>query len=174
MYGVHMFQLRCIKTFIVKAVLREVIEKANLVKEERRLSSPNLVLVLVHDLLLARGIQAGDGPIKQAVLRHKTRLNGELQKIKIKRGATSSDQLAQNGGEQAGSPSHTSPYLTPFVAQLPRYVRVNTCLGSLDEAVKSFSSRGFSHGNPFLSKYVSEMVRLTFSQFLRKKMFHDG
>jgi len=57
-----------------------------------------------------------------------------------------------------------SPYLTRFVAQLPRYVRVNTCLGSLDEALKSFISRGFSHGNPFLSKYVSEMVKLTFSQ----------
>jgi len=112
MYGVQIFQLRCIKTFIVKAVLREAIEKANLMKEERRLTSPNLVLVLVHDLLLARGIQAGDGPIKQAILRHKTRLNGEFQKIKIKRGATSSDQLAQNEGEQAGSPSHTSPAVT--------------------------------------------------------------
>jgi hypothetical protein len=85
-------------------VLLEVIDKANLMKEERKLSSgsANLVLILVHDLLLARGIQAGDGPIKQAILRHKTRLHGEFQKIKIKRGATANDQLAHNGDERAG------------------------------------------------------------------------
>ena len=89
---------------VVKSVLLEVIEKANLMKEERKLSSGsvNLVLILVHDLLLARGIQAGDGPLKQAVLRHKTRLHGEFQKIKIKRGATSNLQLAHNGDERAG------------------------------------------------------------------------
>lgn len=89
---------------VVKSVLLEVIEKASLMKEERKLSSSsvNLVLTLVHDLLLARGIQAGDGPLKQAVLRHKTRLHGEFQKIKIKRGATSNLQLAHNGDERAG------------------------------------------------------------------------
>jgi len=56
----------------------------------------------VHDLLLAKGIQVGDGPIKQAVLRHKTRLHGEFQKVKIKRGASSNVDLADNGDERAG------------------------------------------------------------------------
>jgi putative methyltransferase len=88
--------------FLVKPVLLEVIEKTKLMKEERKLTSANLALVLVHDLLLARGIQAGDGPIKQAILRHKTRLHGEFQKCKIKRGATSNAQLAHNGDERAG------------------------------------------------------------------------
>ena len=87
----------------VKSVLLEVIDKAKLMKEERKLTSRNLALALVHDLLLARGIQAGDGPIKQAVLRHKTRLHGEFQKLKIKRGATSNEQLAHNGDERAGN-----------------------------------------------------------------------
>lgn len=87
---------------LVKSVLVEVIEKINLIKEERKLSSLNLALVLVHDLLLAKGIQAGDGPIKQAVLRHKTRLHGEFQKVKIKRGASSNADLADNGDERAG------------------------------------------------------------------------
>lgn len=71
-------------------------------KEERKLKSLNLALVLVHDLILARGIQAGDGPIKQAILRHKTRLNGEFQKLKIKRGASSNQDLANTGDERAG------------------------------------------------------------------------
>jgi 25S rRNA (cytosine2278-C5)-methyltransferase len=66
------------------------------------LTSPNLALVLVHDLLLAKGIQAGDGPIKQAILRHKARLNGEFQKLKIKRGASSNADLAQPQDERVG------------------------------------------------------------------------
>lgn len=86
----------------VKSVLLEAIDKAKLMKEERKLTSVNLALTLVHDLLLARGIQAGDGPIKQAILRHKTRLHGEFQKLKIKRGATSNEQLAHTGDERAG------------------------------------------------------------------------
>lgn len=93
-------------------------------------------MVLVHDLLLSRGIQAGDGPIKQAVLRHKTRLHGELQKIKIKRGATSSQDLVQTDQR---------------AANIPRYARVNTSLWSIDEAIKYFVSQGYSLSSPFES-----------------------
>ncbi|KAF9532578.1 S-adenosyl-L-methionine-dependent methyltransferase [Crepidotus variabilis] len=127
-----------IETLKFKAVLSEVISKADLLKEERKVSSVSLALVLVHDLLLARGIQAGDGPIKQAILRHKTRLHGEFQKLKIKKGATSNEQLANVGDERA--------------ANIPRYVRVNSCLTTVDEAVKHFASRGFSVGDPLSSK----------------------
>ncbi|KDR78915.1 hypothetical protein GALMADRAFT_64214 [Galerina marginata CBS 339.88] len=124
-----------IETLKFKPVLVEVIEKSKLMKEERKLVSRNLVLALVHDLLLARGIQAGDGPIKQAVLRHKTRLHGEFQKIKIKRGANANEQLAQNGDERA--------------ALIPRYVRVNTNLGTSEEIIEVFVSRGFTLSDPF-------------------------
>lgn len=70
--------------------------------EERKLSSRNLALVLCHDVLLSKGIQAGDGPLKQAILRHKTRLHSELTRIKIKRGAKSNEELAQVGDARAG------------------------------------------------------------------------
>lgn len=70
--------------------------------KERKLTSLNLALVLVHDLLLTKGIQAGDGPIKQAILRHKTRLHGEFQRIKIKRGVASNNQLALDGDQRSG------------------------------------------------------------------------
>jgi hypothetical protein len=56
---------------VVKPVLLEVIESAQLLKQEKKITSKNLALVLVHDLLFSKGIQAGDGPLKQAILRHK-------------------------------------------------------------------------------------------------------
>lgn len=84
-----------------KSALVDVINASKLLKEEKKITTLNLALVLVHDLLLSRGIQAGDGPVKQAVLRHKTRLRSELQRIKIKRGVKSDHELANNGDERA-------------------------------------------------------------------------
>lgn len=87
-----------------KAVLIDIIQHTKLLKEERKkITSLNLALVLVHDLLLSGGIQAGDGPVKQAILRHKTRLHGELQKIKIKRGVKTNNELAQTGDQRSGA-----------------------------------------------------------------------
>ena len=87
-------------------MLSEVIDAAQLLKQEKKINSRNLALVLVHDLLLAKGIQAGDGPIKQAVLRHRTRLNSEFQRAKIKRGAASTVELAQTDDARAGELLH--------------------------------------------------------------------
>lgn len=90
-----------------KSVLTDVIKEAKLMKEERKkITSMSLALVLVHDLLLSGGIQAGDGPIKQAILRHKTRMHSEFQKIKIKRGIRANTDLAQSGDERAGLSPH--------------------------------------------------------------------
>jgi putative methyltransferase len=92
-----------------KSVLTEVIKTSKILQEERKkITSLNLALVLVHDILLSNGIEASDGPIKQAVLRHKTRLHGEFQKIKIKRGAKSDVELAQSEDHRAG-PFNISP-----------------------------------------------------------------
>ncbi|KAF5392260.1 hypothetical protein D9757_001514 [Collybiopsis confluens] len=121
-----------IQTLKYKPVLVDIIDQAKLLKEERKkLTSANLALVLVHDVLFSSGgIQAGDGPIKQAVLRHKTRMHSELQKIKIKRGAKSNEELAQTGDSRAAS--------------IPRYVRINTTLWSVDEAIIHFKAKGFT------------------------------
>ncbi|KAI0951050.1 hypothetical protein AcW1_008196 [Taiwanofungus camphoratus] len=124
-----------IETLKYKPVLSEVIDVANLLKDERKIKSKNLALVLVHDLLLANGIQAGDGPVKKAVLRHKARLHSEFQRIKIKRGVKSATELAQNEDSRA--------------ALIPRYVRVNTTCWTMDEAIQTFSSRGFVATGPF-------------------------
>ena len=81
----------------------DVIHASGLLQQERKkISSQNLALLLAHDLLLSKGIQAGDGPIKQAMLRHKTRLHAELTKVKVKRGVASLAELAQNGDLRSG------------------------------------------------------------------------
>ncbi|KAF8072034.1 S-adenosyl-L-methionine-dependent methyltransferase [Lyophyllum atratum] len=130
-----------IETLKYKAVLADIIGQAKLLKEEKKkITSFNLALVLVHDLLLSGGIQAGDGPIKQAILRHKTRLHGEFQKIKIKRGVRLNTELALTGDQRA--------------ARIPRYVRVNTLAWSTGEAVESLISRGFTASSPLESSYV--------------------
>ena len=48
--------------------------------------SPSLALVLVHDLLCSKGgINAANGQIKDAILRHKTRLKAEYVKARLSR-----------------------------------------------------------------------------------------
>lgn len=84
-----------------KTALTEVIQKSQLLKQERKIQSPNLALVLVHDLLLAGGMQAGDGTIKQAILRHKTRLNAEFAQLKIKQGVVCNSDLVQEAAVKA-------------------------------------------------------------------------
>ncbi|KAL4066705.1 S-adenosyl-L-methionine-dependent methyltransferase [Scleroderma citrinum] len=126
-----------IETLKYKGALTEVINASKLLNEEKKITTLNLALVLVHDLLLSRGIQAGDGPVKQAILRHKTRLRGELQRIKIKRGAKADHELANNGDERA--------------ARIPRYVRVNTCLWTTQDAIRHYQEKGFKLSSPFSS-----------------------
>ncbi|KAL1748928.1 S-adenosyl-L-methionine-dependent methyltransferase [Schizophyllum fasciatum] len=150
-----------IETLKYKAVLSDVIRTCKLLPSEKKITSLNLALVLVHDLLLSRGIQAGDGPVKQAVLRHKTRLQAEFAKIKIKRGAKSNEDIAQVGDQRA--------------ALIPRYVRVNTNLWSVEDAVGLLTASGSQLGDPFAStsnflkdEHVPELLL-----FSPKKAFHD-
>lgn len=157
-----------IETLKYKQVLCDVIDASNLLKEERKkITSRNLALVLVHDLLLANGIQAGDGAVKQAVFRHKTRLNSEFQKIKVKRGAKSAGELARTGDVRADS--------------IPRYVRVNSTCWTTEQAVKTFISRGYSLSGPFEDKGFSRDPHienlLLFppdTQFVDDPLYTDG
>ena len=114
-------------------MLLDVIKASPLLSQEKRIiTSQSLALLLVHDLLLGRGIEASDGPIKQAILRHKTRLQSEFIKIKVRRGIKNNSQLAQADD--------------PRASKIPRYVRVNTLLWTTLEAIESFKSRGFVFG----------------------------
>ncbi|EIM90969.1 S-adenosyl-L-methionine-dependent methyltransferase [Stereum hirsutum FP-91666 SS1] len=147
-----------IETLKYKAVLLDVISAAKIL-EERKITSKNLALVLVHDLLLSRGIQAGDGPVKQAILKHKTRLRSEFQRAKIKRGVRSDEELAQTDDVRAGESwglrkvsTATKPTLS---ARIPRYVRVNTLKSTHEEVVNVLQSRGYQVGDPLQAKHYA-------------------
>ena len=73
-----------------------MIESSQLLKIERKVLlflkmsnyeakiSRSLALVLLHDLLCSKGgIAAANGPIKEAVLRHKTRLKADYVRAQL-------------------------------------------------------------------------------------------
>ncbi|RMZ70836.1 NOL1 NOP2 sun family [Pyrenophora seminiperda CCB06] len=120
-------------------VLKDVIEKCNLLSEERKASlTPILALLLTHDLLLAKnGVAAATGHVlKLAITRHKARLSAELTKSRIRHGYATLDafRAAVNDGEldkeQGDAPK----------SRHPRWVRVNTIKTTLEEQLsKTFA-----------------------------------
>ncbi|KAI1504252.1 S-adenosyl-L-methionine-dependent methyltransferase [Biscogniauxia marginata] len=110
------------------SVLKEVIENAELLRHERKLS-PVLALLLVHDFLLSKkgiALPASHG-LRTSIERHKARLNSELTRARLRRKAGSMDVLreqiaAEFLGEAAG---------------YPRWVRVNTLKTTLEDQLES-------------------------------------
>ncbi|KAJ2956854.1 hypothetical protein NQZ79_g7356 [Umbelopsis isabellina] len=107
-----------------------------------------MALVLVHDLLFTkRGIQSSDGPLKQAVMRHKARLKAELVKYKIKVGAKSDEDLVSQKVKDA--------------VLIPRYVRVNAHKTNVEKAILAFIKEGYTYEDPCtdLSSLPKKTVR---------------
>ncbi|CAD6578265.1 MAG: hypothetical protein ASARMPRED_008663 [Alectoria sarmentosa] len=128
-------------------VLSEVIEKSQLLQFERKLS-PNIALLLVHDLLLTkRGVSAPSShPLRLAVERHKARLNAELTKARLSKGIASIEALRaqinaqdREGQETYGSMVGTKLDNEPRLGHWshPRWVRVNTIKSDLDEQLRT-------------------------------------
>ncbi|KAG8832406.1 hypothetical protein FRC17_001387 [Serendipita sp. 399] len=120
-------------------LLLSVIDASGILRDEKKLlRDRNLALVLVHDLLLSKGgIQMGDGPVKQAILKHKTRLNAEFVKEKVKRGVSKTEELARTA---------TIAYDTDELARggnTRRWVRINTMKATEMEVLGIFASQGF-------------------------------
>ncbi|CAG8618428.1 4295_t:CDS:2, partial [Acaulospora colombiana] len=137
------------------------IQAAGLLQQEKKnLRDRNLVLLLVHDLLLAKGIQAGDGPIKQAVMKHKTRLNAELVKVKIKKGATKVVDLVQS---------------TALNLDSRRWIRVNTLRASEEEVLGALQKEGRGSIQFWKDSHIPHL--LSFSPDIRlqdSELFRSG
>ncbi|KAG8932046.1 hypothetical protein FRC02_001735 [Tulasnella sp. 418] len=119
-----------IESLKYRPALLKVIETSGLLKTEKKyITSPNLAVVLVHDLLLSKGIEASDGVLKQAILRHKTRLQAEWTLLKVKKGTRSNEELAQPEDSRARF--------------IPRYVRINTNLWTVEGALKILATQNF-------------------------------
>ncbi|KAG5927399.1 hypothetical protein E4U42_002295 [Claviceps africana] len=109
-------------------VLKEVVEGAELLRHERKLT-PTLALLLVHDLLLAKGgiaLPQSHG-LRCSVERHKARLGSEFTRARLRRKAPSVEALrAQITKATAGEE-----------ASHPRWVRVNVLKSTIEEQLES-------------------------------------
>ncbi|EIM19271.1 S-adenosyl-L-methionine-dependent methyltransferase [Wallemia mellicola CBS 633.66] len=124
-----------LETLKYQDVIKQLIDITDLMNKEKKaikFAKPQgnpiyLLMVLLHDLLFSRrqAIEAGQGPIKDAILRHKTRLRGELTKIRVKAGVSSNLELARKAESGA--------------EMIPRYVRINTNRIKFDDAIKKIS-----------------------------------
>ncbi|KAL8783722.1 MAG: hypothetical protein Q9195_009295 [Heterodermia aff. obscurata] len=124
-------------------ILSEVIQKTELLRQERKLS-PSLALLLVHDLLVSKkGIAAPvSHPLRVAATKHKARLNAELTKARLKRGFTSLADLKTYINEGNSSCARSIKDRDSLAVEEaypsgewphPRWVRVNTLRTSTKE-----------------------------------------
>ncbi|KUJ20950.1 S-adenosyl-L-methionine-dependent methyltransferase [Mollisia scopiformis] len=117
-----------IETCKWSTVLKEVVEYADLLRLERKVT-PILSILLVHDLLLAkRGIAlpATHG-LRTSIERHKARLQAEFTKARIRRKLSTVEALKAHieSGLENASDTSDSPH--------PRWVRINTLKTTLED-----------------------------------------
>ncbi|KAL1864628.1 hypothetical protein Plec18167_009693 [Paecilomyces lecythidis] len=112
-------------------LLKEVIEKADFLHLEPKLT-PLLALLLVHDHLIAKkGIAAPSAhPLRQAIERHKTRLKAEFVKARVRRRCASIEELKAVVLREKGVD-------TVSEALYPRWVRINNVRTTLDDQLQS-------------------------------------
>jgi 25S rRNA (cytosine2278-C5)-methyltransferase len=127
------------------SILKEVIEQAELLQSERKVSAPSLrrgvflpdtnpqlspvlALLLVHDLLISRsGIALPQTHgLRVSIEKHKTRLASELTRVRVRRRAPSLEALRKIvEAENTAKDKH------------PRWVRINSLKTSLDEQLET-------------------------------------
>ncbi|EPY51986.1 rRNA methyltransferase [Schizosaccharomyces cryophilus OY26] len=137
------------ETLKYKHVLDEVIQCSKLLDLEKKIKK-NLARVLVHDLLMSkRGISASTGSIKEAILRHKTRLNAEFVKLKIRNKVKSHEELALKNP-----------------VTLPRWIRINTIKATKEEVLKQLaltrvsSLKEVGPGTYYMDEIIDNLIAL--------------
>ncbi|KAI9893289.1 MAG: hypothetical protein M1814_000418 [Vezdaea aestivalis] len=123
-------------------ILKEVVENAGLLSEERKLS-PQIALLLVHDHLLSKkGIAAPTRhPLRLSIEKHKSRLHSELVKSRIRRKCPDLKSLEKSLVIRSGPGSFTGrgPGLAneSQIYPHPRWIRINTLRTSLSDQLKT-------------------------------------
>ncbi|KAF2843807.1 S-adenosyl-L-methionine-dependent methyltransferase [Patellaria atrata CBS 101060] len=140
-------------------VLKEVIERSGLLKEEKKVCTvllsnycarpanlsysqltPTLALLLTHDLLLSKkGVAAPvKHPLRIAINRHKGRLASELTLARIRRGFGTLETFRKSvdSGASAGDSTATRGSSSEE-KEHPRWVRVNTLKTTTQEQLNS-------------------------------------
>ncbi|KAF6820579.1 NOL1/NOP2/sun family protein [Colletotrichum sojae] len=113
-------------------VLKEVVEAADLLRHERKLT-PILSLLLVHDFLLSKGgiaLPQSHG-LRQTIERHKARLASELTRARLRRKMPSLDALRADVNANADPEGRH-----------PRWVRVNALKSTVEDQLAT-TFKGF-------------------------------
>ncbi|XP_013857167.1 28S rRNA (cytosine-C(5))-methyltransferase [Austrofundulus limnaeus] len=132
----QLFALAC-ETQKYSCVLQQIIESTKLLKHTK-LKMP-LAKVLVYDLLMGQGLKCG-GSWKSAMMKHRPRLQAELARMKVRQKVSRNEDLLPASAQQ--SDQH----------QLPRYVRVNTLMTTVEDVMDCMKRDGFT--------YLGQAVRL--------------
>ncbi|ORX86913.1 S-adenosyl-L-methionine-dependent methyltransferase [Anaeromyces robustus] len=112
------------ETLKYKPIITEIIEKSQILKNEKKLSK-SLAIILIYDLLFGHAKNFKNAPVFQKIMnKNKARLNAELVKIKIRNKAINNEDLLPE------------EIKNPFI--LPRYVRVNLLKSTVDKVVNYF------------------------------------
>ncbi|XP_067382144.1 probable 28S rRNA (cytosine-C(5))-methyltransferase isoform X1 [Channa argus] len=125
----QLFALVC-ETHKFSSILQEIIESTKLLKHTK--IRVQLAKVLVYDLLMGQGIKCG-GSWKAMMMKHRSRLQAELARIKIKQKVSRNEDLLPARVQRVAG------------EQLPRYVRVNTLKTTVEDAVDYLKRDGFSY-----------------------------
>ncbi|ESZ96911.1 hypothetical protein SBOR_2705 [Sclerotinia borealis F-4128] len=113
-------------------ILKEVIENADLLRLELKLTSA-MSLLLVHDLLLAKrgvALPATHG-LRASVERHRGRLTSELTKARLRRKMSTIEVLKAH--VETGQENVTDTSEAPY----PRWIRINTLKTTLEDQLES-------------------------------------
>ncbi|KAE9982287.1 hypothetical protein BLS_006294 [Venturia inaequalis] len=149
------------------AVLKDVVEKAGVLREERKLT-PTLAILLAHDIILSKkGVAApAKHALRQAIERHRTRLHGEFTKLRIRNGFASvetwkaSINSGSNGTLNADSVGEKKAKSTRH----PRWVRINTIQTTWEHQTQT-TFAGF--------KEVAELEQILEASPSEKLVHHD-
>ncbi|XP_010891877.1 probable 28S rRNA (cytosine-C(5))-methyltransferase isoform X2 [Esox lucius] len=125
----QLFALVC-ETQKFSSILQEIIESTKLLKHTK--IKMNLAKVLVYDLVIGKGLKCG-GAWKTLMLKHRSRLQAALARMKIKQKVSCNLDLLPSNLQQCEGD------------QLPRYVRVNTLKTTVEDTVDYFKREGFSY-----------------------------
>ncbi|XP_056130513.1 probable 28S rRNA (cytosine-C(5))-methyltransferase isoform X2 [Lampris incognitus] len=144
----QLFALVC-ETQKYSSVLQKIIESTKLLKQTKL--KLNLAMVLVYDLVMGRGLKCG-GNWKVVMMKHRSRLQAELARIKIRHKVSRNQDLLPAGTQY------------PEADQLPRYVRVNTLRTTVEDAVDYLKREGFFYLG---QAYILDNLNLKAKAFVR-------
>uniref|UniRef100_A0A672P9H7 SAM-dependent MTase RsmB/NOP-type domain-containing protein n=1 Tax=Sinocyclocheilus grahami TaxID=75366 RepID=A0A672P9H7_SINGR len=153
----QLFALVC-ETQKYSSVLQEIINSTKLLKETKL--RIHLAKVLVYDLLIGHGVKCG-GTWKTMMMKHRSRLQAALARIKVKRKVSRNQDLLPSSFQQ-----------TRGNDVIPRYVRVNTLKTTLEDVIDYLKREGFSYqGTAFVVFFLT--IISPFHRPSAKTAFHN-